>query len=85
MQKTSQMTDREFERMMKEDEKIKIRRRERAKKREAKKMKQKKSEQKKKKETRLGADALWEVTGGDGNDVSFKICFSNSCLNSGLW
>ena len=75
LQKNTQMSDKEFEKMMMEDEKMKIRKKERAKKREAKRLKKKRTELKKKKEAQLGADALWEVTGGDGNDVSLSLPF----------
>ena len=71
------MTDKEFERLMRAEEKAKMLKKEKAEEERKKKMKKirKKKKiqmQRKKEEEQLGADAVWEVTGGDGNDVSVQ-------------
>ena len=60
---------------MRAEEKAKMLKKEKAEAERKKKMKKirKKKKiqmQRKKEEEQLGADAVWEVTGGDGNDVS---------------
>ena len=72
------MSDKEFERIMRMEERERIRKKERAgaeRRKKEKKVREKRKEQKKKVE-QLGADAVWEVTGGDGNDVSLLEFFT---------
>ena len=71
---------------MRVEEKAKMLKKEKAEAERKKKMKKirKKKKiqmQKKKDEEQLGADAVWEVTGGDGNDVSVQSQFHIQILS----